>query len=265
MNEAINDIPSDSSEEDKTSQDQLFGIGPGTYGDTIRFPLPEAPSPYAIPEKPKGLEDMTAEEMIEVALSDRLSPDIYGHFAEKRADFTKVHSWVPYSEGEATRAIGGGLVNYLLGANDKGGLSAVRDVLNDVDKDRSSAVHAVSDLRLVQDPESGNFNPEWARENTLVRETLARAVLARNSLNLFQWPRHYDKRTKETKENRKTAALLVGLRDKLSKLDDKAMVHLLQKTLIHQQERLAFWSRQVDLASEDEKTIDLISAARSRA
>lgn len=255
-------VPSDDGE---GVQPPLFGLSRGHYGDIIHYDIPtEAPPPFAIPEKPKALQDMTAEEMVQVALSDRLAPDIYGHFPDKRADFLRQHNWTPYSEGEATRAIGGGLVNYLLGAKNRGGLSAVRDVLGDVDRDRSQAVHAVSDLRLVQDTGTGDFNPAWARDNTLVRQTLARAVMARNSLNLYEWPPHYDKRNKETKENRKTAAILAALMDKLANMDDKAIAHLLQKTLIHQQERLAFWSGQVDKATTDDKTKDLVTAAKSR-
>jgi hypothetical protein len=252
-------------EEPQEEAKPLFGFGPGNYGDTIRYDIPAEAQQLVPAEKPKPLEDMTADEMIQVALDDRLTPDIYGHFPEKRADFIRLHNWTPYSEGEATRAIGGGLVNYLLGAKNRGGMSAVRDVLADVDRDRSNAVHAVSDIRLVQDQVSGEFNPEWARDNTLVRQTLARAVFARNSLNLFQWPHHYDKRSKQTKENRKTAALLIALTDKLAGLDGDAVNHLLQKTLVHQQARLAFWSEQVDKVKDDQKTSDVVAAAKSRA
>jgi hypothetical protein len=263
MTEVLPTVPL---EEQPDDQGQLFGVGKGAYGDTVRYDIPvESPPPFDVPEKPKKLEDMTAQEMITVALSDSLVPDIYGHFPDKRADFIREHNWTPYSEGEATCAIGGGLVNYLLGANTRGGMSAVRDVLNDVDRNRAAAVEAVNNLRLVQDTETGDFNPEYARNNTLVRETLARAVLARNSLNLFQWPKHYDRRVKETRENRKIAAMLLALKDKLASMDDESMAHLMQKTLIHQQERLAFWASQMDKASQDEKTSDLVANAKARA
>jgi hypothetical protein len=255
----------ESSGDEQGEQRPLFSISRGHYGDVINYDIPtEAPAPFVTPEKPKKLEDMTADEMLEVAASDRLSPDIYGHFSDKRADFIREHSWTPYSEGEATRAIGGGLINYLLGARDKGGLAAVRDVLGDVDRDRAAAVTAVSDLRLVQDVESGEFNPAAARDNTYVRQALARAVLARNSLNLFEWPPHYDRRHKETRENRKTAAILLALTDRLASLDDETMKHLLLKTMVHQQERVAFWTDQMDKAGENERTRELVAAAKSR-
>jgi hypothetical protein len=252
-------------ENSEPEQPPLFGIGEGYHGQTIRYLDPEnVPEPYTSPERPKKLEDMTAEEMIWVAAHDGLVPDIYGHFDEKRAVFIRDHDWTPYSESEATRAIGGGLVNYLLGARTKGGMSAVRDVLNDVDRDRVRAFDAVDTLRLVQDTQSGEFNPGGARESTHVRQVLARAVFARNSLNLFEWPRHYDRKTKETKENAKTAAMLTALTDKLAGLDDETMKHLLVKTFRHEQARLKFWSGQMEAARENEKTRDLIAAASSR-
>jgi hypothetical protein len=250
----------------KPEQPQLFGIGEGYHGQTIRYLDPEnPPDPYLSPERPKKLEDMTAEEMIHVAAHDGIVPDIYGHFSDKRRDFIQKHDWTPYSEGEATRAIGGGLVNYLLGARTKGGMSAVRDVLGDVDRDRAKALEAVDNLRLVQDTETGRFNTEWARNNTHVRQTLAKAILARNSLNLFEWPPHYDRRSKETKENKKTAIMLMALADKLASLDDQTMGHLLLKTLLHEQARLRFWSDQMEAARNDDKTSDLVAAANSRA
>jgi len=249
----------------RPEQDPLFGMGPGYRGQTVRYLDPEnVPSLYIAPDKPKKLEDMTADEMIWVAAHDGLVPDIYGHFDDKRGDFIREHDWTPYSDGEATRAIGGGLVNYLLGAKKRGGLSAVRDVLDDVDRDRARAFEAVDTLRLVQDTETGQFNPEWARGNTYVRQTLSRAIFARNSLNLFEWPHHYDRKTKETKENKKVAAALTGLTDKLAGLDDETMEHLLLKTLLHEQARLRFLSDQVEAARVDDKTSDLIAAARSR-
>jgi hypothetical protein len=245
-------------------QDPLFGMGPGYHGQTVRYLDPESvPNLYVTPEKPKKLEDMTAEEMIWIAAHDGLVPDIYGFFDEKRRDFIQKHDWTPYSEGEATRAIGGGLVNYLLGARTKGGMSAVRDVLNDVDRDRARAFEAVDTLRLVQDVETGQFNTQWARDNTHVRQTLARAIFARNSLNLFDWPHHYDRKKKETKENKKVAAALTALTDKLAGLDDATMEHLLVKTLTHEQARLRFLSEQLEAARADDKTSDLMAAASS--
>lgn len=245
-------------------QDPLFGIGEGYSGQTIRYLDPETvPKPFESPEKPKKLGDMTADEMISVATHDGLVPDIYGHFSDKRHDFIQKHDWTPYSEGEATRAIGGGLVNYLLGARTRGGVAAVRDVIGDVARDRVSAVQAIDDLRLVQDIETGQFNAEWARQNTYVRQALARAILARNSLNLFEWPKHYDRKTKETRENKKVAALLIAITDKLASIDDGTMEHLLAKTLVHEQARLRFWSEQVEAAQSSEKTRDLIAAAKS--
>jgi hypothetical protein len=153
----------------------------------------------------------------------------------------------------------------LLGAKTKGGMSAVRDVLHDVDRDRVRALDAVDTLRLVQNTESGEFNPESARENTHVRQVLARAVFARNSLNLFEWPRHYDRKTKETKGNAKTSAMMTAIADKLASVDDATMEHLLVKTLLHEQARLRFWSDQVEAARADDKTGDLVAAANSRA
>lgn len=254
-----------SSGEPHFEQDPLFGMGPGAYHETVRYLDPDQPPAlYAAAEKPKKLEDLTAEEMIRIATYDGLVPDLYGHFDDKRRDFIREHDWTPYSEGEATRAIGGGLVNYLLGARDRGGLSAVRDVLQDVDRDRAQAVEAIDTLRLVQDVETGEFNPEWAKTNTYVRQTLARAILARNSLNLFEWPRHYDRRKKETKENQKVAAILLTLTDKLAGLDNQSMEHLLIKTLRHEQFRLKFASDQLEAASNDPKTEDLIAATKSR-
>jgi hypothetical protein len=253
--------PSDSHQ---PKQEPLFAVVHGSYGDTIRYLDPDqSNSPFIQPEKPKPIGDMTPEEMIRVAAQDGLTPDIYGHFSEKRHDFIRQHQWTPYSEGEATRAIGGGLINYLLGAKNKGGLSAVRDVLHDVDRDRVSAFNAVDTLRLVQDIETGQFKPEWARGNTHVRQTLARSIFARNSLNLFEWPPHYNRKKKETKENRKTTASLMSLTDKLAGLDDETMEHLLVKTLSHEQERLRFWSDQLKLAEHDERSNDLVAAAKS--
>jgi hypothetical protein len=256
----------DSPEASEPEQPPLFGIGEGYHGQTIRYLDPEnTPDPYINPEKPKKLEDMTAEEMIWVAAHDGIVPDIYGHFDDRRGVFIRDHDWTPYSEGEATRAIGGGLVNYLLGAKTRGGLSAVRDVLDDVDRDRASAVVTVDTLRLVQNTETDEFNAEWARGNTHVRQALAKAIFARNSLNLFEWPRHYDRKTKETKENAKTAAMLTAITDKLTGLDDETMKHLLLKTLLHEQARLRFWSEQMETARTSDKTGDLVAAAKSRA
>jgi len=252
-------------ENSEPEQPRLFGIGEGRDGQTIRYLDPEnVPAPYIAPEKPKKLEDMTAEEMIWVAAHDGIVQDIYGHFDEKRGVFIRDHDWTPYSEAEATRAIGGGLINYLLGAKTRGGMSAVRDVLNDVDRDRVRAFDAVDTLRLVQATESGEFNAAGARESTHVRQTLARAIFARNSLNLFEWPRHYDRKTKGIKENAKTAAMLTAITDKLAGLDDETMEHLLLKTLLHEQARLRFWSEQLEAARADDKTSDLIAAANSR-
>jgi hypothetical protein len=249
---------------ERDGQELLFGMGQGAYGDSVRYLDPGySDAQFTSPEKPKPLLEMTSQEMILVAAQDRIIPDIYGHFDEKRGDFIKQHPWSPYSEGEATRAIGGGLVNYLLGAKNKSGLAAVRDVLADVDRDRARAFDAVDTLRLVQDTETGQFNPEWARGNTHVKQILARAIFARNSLNLFEWPRHYDRRKKETKANKKVDALLMSLTQELSVLDDETMEHLLTKTLIHEQERLRFWSDQLEKSGADNRTSDLIAAAKS--
>lgn len=248
-----------------SEQPPLFGIGPGTYGETIRYLDPnQAPELYVAPEKPKNLEDITADEMIWVAAHDGLVPDIYGFFDDKRRDFIRLHNWTPYSEGEATRAIGGGLVNYILGANTRGGMAAVRDVLDDVDKDRGQAVQVIETLRLAQIPESEEFNPEWAKANTYVRQALARAILARNSLNLFEWWRDYDRKTKEKIENKRKAAKLTALSDRLASLDDETMGHLLVKALKHEQARLKFASDQLEKAQTDPRTKDLIVAAKSR-
>jgi hypothetical protein len=259
----MSETPNPTAISEPERQEPLFGVGPGAYGETLRYDL-LSPEPFVMPEKPPKLEDMTAEQMIAVALQDRLIPDIYGHFDDRRRDFIRDHHWTPYSWGEATRAIGGGLVNYLLGARTRGGMSAVRDVLDDVPKDRAQARSAVEDLRLVQDTQTGEFNPEWARGNAQVRQALAREVFARNSLNLFEWPLHYDKTKKQTKENRKTTVMLLALTDKLARLDDPSMQDLLEKTLRHQQARLDFWAKQTDKAETDPKAGDLVAAAKSR-
>lgn len=259
----IEKMPQPQDEQD--GQDRLFDVHEGAYGSSITYLDPEnLQAPFEAPDKPKKLEDMTTVEMIRVAAQDFLVPDVYGHFSEKRGDFIRLYPWTPYSEGEATRAIGGGLINYALGANAKGGLSAVREVLTAVDKDRASALHAIETLTLVQDPEAGSFNPEWARQNTHVRHALAGAIFARNSLNLFEWPRHFTRKTKETRENPKISAKKLALQDELSRIDDETMTHLLRKTLAFERQRLKFWSDQTELTKQDPRSADIAAAALAR-
>ncbi len=261
MSETLSSSPQD-------AEGRLFDYREGAYGARVTYGQDEADSDangYQPPEKPKRLEEMTADEMIELALQDSLAPDIYGHFNEKRGDFLRLHrGWTPYGESEATAAIGGGLTNYLKGANARGGTTAVRDVLADVDRWRAQAVQAVDTLRLIQNVETGEFNAQSAKDSLSVRQTLARAILARNALNLFEWPKYYDKRVKELKENRKTAAMLLAVTDKLAGLDDAKLADLCMLTLRRQQSRLDFWARQVDKARSDTKLDDLLAGATAR-
>lgn len=253
-------------DESKPQEEQLFGYGPGSYSDTYR-PLSheriaDSGNTTVTPPEVKKLLEMSPDEMIEVALMDRLVPDIYGQYNEKRGDFIKVYNWTPYSEGELTAAIGS-LPNYLLGANEKGGLSAVRNVVNNIYRYRGQSVVAIETLREAQALDTEEFQPSAARTNLNVRQELARSILARNSLNLFEWPRQFDKKTKETKENQKTRGALMTLTERLATLEYEKLTTLLQKAIVHHRARLSFWTEQSEQTEANEKTGDLFRTARS--
>jgi hypothetical protein len=228
-------------------KDPLFYMGPGYQGDTVRYPEDVEPSePYqdTDPGPPKKLLEMTPQEMIEVALLDRVVPDIYGHIDPKRDEFTRAgHHWTPYSEMEVTSAIGTDrfsnppLVAYVLGAQRNGG-------------------------REIQDLRTGEFNPKGARFNPYVIQVLAKAIFARNSFNLFDWPNHYLERSKRIKPNPKVDTALQGISDKLPTLSDEELSFLCQRTLVHQQARLAFFADQMDKVKEHADTEDIATAAR---
>ena len=264
--------------EQPADQDQLFGIGKGAYGqDTIR-PLdhsqPNGDTPqHSItePEKPKPLSEMTSQDMIEVALADRLEPDIHGFLDPRRAAFLKKYHWTPYSELEVTASIGEDqyetppLVTYILGAKRNGGLSAVRAVLEAVDKARVQSTLDIETLREAQDVRSGQFKAQDARGNTFVRQVLANAVFARNSFNVFEWPHHYLKKTKELQPNPNVDRKILAVFDKLGSLGNDELQHLCDKTLRHQQARAAFWSQQAVAVKEHSDTQDMVTAARTNA
>jgi hypothetical protein len=253
-------------------KDPLFYMGPGYQGDTVRYPEDVEPSePYqdTDPGPPKKLLEMTPQEMIEVALLDRVVPDIYGHIDPKRDEFTRAgHHWTPYSEMEVTSAIGTDrfsnppLVAYVLGAQRNGGREAVKKVLNSVDSARAQSIMDIELLREIQDLRTGEFNPKGARFNPYVIQVLAKAIFARNSFNLFDWPNHYLERSKRIKPNPKVDTALQGISDKLPTLSDEELSFLCQRTLVHQQARLAFFADQMDKVKEHADTEDIATAAR---
>jgi hypothetical protein len=253
------------SPEAETPQDVLFTYVRGAYNESPRpwnKPAPIANTVIFAPPEVKKISDVTADEMISVALEDRVKPDVYGLYNQKRTEFSRKYHWTPFSDGEVTAALAT-LPKYLLGAKDKGGLSAVRNVLNTVDRYRSQSVIAIETLREAQNVETGEAIPRAVKENLAVRQVLAQAIFARNSLNLYEWPRHYDKRKKETKENKKITGALLAITNKLQFLDDDTLKSLAERTRIHHQARLSFWTEQVELAKTDRETEDLVSAGRS--
>lgn len=253
-------------------QDPLFYMGPGYRDDTVRYPDEvEQGEPYRDidPGPPKKLLEMTPQEMLEVALQDRPTPDIYGHIDPRRDEFTRAgHHWTPYRESEVTASIGTDqfgnppLVAYIRGAQKNGGRAAVKDVLDDIDGARAQSVLDIELLREIQDIKSGEFNAQGARYNPYVLQVLANAIFARNEFNVFEWPRRYLSRAKRVKPNPKVEAKLQGIADLLPSLPDEQLRHLCQRTLLHQQQRLAFFSDQMDKVKTHSDTDDLVASAR---
>ncbi|HVO86649.1 MAG TPA: hypothetical protein VMT23_02870 [Candidatus Binatia bacterium] len=258
--------------EQEDSQEPLFGERQGAYGTSYTYgaqTIDQLPIAYETPEKPKPLAEMTADEMIEVALQDRLAQDPYGFFDPRRNAFISKYHWTPYRESEVSIAVGQdrfanpGLVTYLLGARDKGGMNAVRRVVNNVDKARSDITHEVELLREAQDVHSGQFNPDLIKAKPLTRQAMARAIYARSCLDRFEWPNHHLRKIKSPKVNSKVDAKLQAITGRLAGLPDEELVLLAERALGHQQARGKFLAEQYEQAREHYDTTELVAAARS--
>jgi len=253
-------------------EQRLFEFRRAHYGNVV---IPWSQRPEAVeaasvsPPEVKKLLETPASEMIDVALMDRLVPDIYGLFDERRGVFISKYPWTPYSEAELTAAIGEdhyqnpGLISYILAAKERGGLSAVRKVMKMVDGIQASSVSLLDIMREAKDIHSGEFIPRAVRGNEAVQQVLAREVLARNSLNLFEWPHHYLERTKRIRPNPKIEAKLLAITEGVGSLDDEQILTLCQKTFGHLLARAEFWATQNQVAKTHADTQDIISAAES--
>lgn len=259
----------------QSEQEPLFGMDPGAYDrDTIRYPEPDVgaavdqDTTYTPPERPKPLHEMTAEEMIEVSLADRLEPDIHGFFDPKRADFIKKRGWTPYKESEVTASIASDrfdrppLVVYLIGANKRGGRAAAKSVVEMVDQLRAFVPMDVEELRSAQDLKTEEFYPETAKRNSFVLEILAKKILADNCLNLFEWPNPSLKSFPNAKASSWVDQKLKEIELRLAFMPDPAINTLCKNTIKSQQDRGRFFAHQYELAEKHPDTQDIVLAAR---
>lgn len=253
-------------------QDSLFRVHEGAYGIVVDYggsetaDVAQPKDSLATIEHAPKLEDLFAKEMIEIALLDRLPPDIYGLFDRRRSQFIKEHTWTPSRLAEVTAALAP-LSIFIVQVNAKRGLEAVGEILKAVDYYRVQATIAIETLREVELPygEEGALpDPTAIRNNVNVRQELARYILDRNSLNLFCWPRKKNAKVKELRDNRKTGITLLNLTDKLIHETDENLITLWQKDLGSQRGRGGYWSRQAEAVETNEKSRDLVAAARAR-
>lgn len=253
-------------------QDSLFRVHEGTYGSIVDYggrestDVAQPQDNLATTEQAPKLEDLSAKEMIEIALLDRLPVDIYGRFDKRRGQFIKEHTWTPSYLSEVTAALAP-LPIFIVRVNAKRGIGAVGEILSSVDRYRVQATQAIETLREVELPygEEGALpDPTAIRNSVNVRQELARYILDRNSLNLFYWPRKKNAKVKELRENKKTDITLQALTDKLEHETDENLITLWQKNLGSQRGRGGYWSRQAEAVKTNEKSRDLVAAARAR-